>query len=120
MIVPPSSSAYTWAMTRSATTRFLMAAKTQNSLAPMEPRGTAAVIETRRMQGDCTMTGMKIIVALALLFGATSISLAQSQRNYGPNGPSKFGCYGEPFSGSAGSRCPGSNGYYGHHWRHHY
>ena len=66
------------------------------------------------------MTGLKIIVALALLFGATSISLAQSQRNYGPNGPSRFDCFGEPFSGAAGSRCPGSNGYYRHHWRHHY
>jgi hypothetical protein len=62
------------------------------------------------MQGDCTMTGMKIIVALTLLLSATSITLAQSQRNYGPNGPSRFNCYGEPYSGTVASRCPGQGG----------
>jgi hypothetical protein len=62
------------------------------------------------------MTGMKIIVALALLLSATSITLAQSQRNFGPNGPSKSDCYGEPYSGAVASRCPGEGGYYTRHW----
>jgi hypothetical protein len=63
------------------------------------------------------MTARKLIVALALLLSATSLSFAQSQRNYGPNGPSKFNCFGEPYSGSAASRCPGSGGY-ARYWRH--
>jgi hypothetical protein len=65
------------------------------------------------------MTATKLIVALALLLSATSISLAQSQRNFGPNGPSRFDCFGEPYSGSVASHCPGEGGYgYWHHWRH--
>jgi hypothetical protein len=64
------------------------------------------------MQGDRTMTGKTIIVALALLLSATSITLAQSQRNYGANGPSRYNCYGEPYSGTVASRCPGQGGYY--------
>ena len=65
------------------------------------------------------MTATKFIVALALLLSATSISLAQSQRNYGPNGPSRFDCFGEPYSGSVASRCPGEGGYwrYRHSWQ---
>jgi hypothetical protein len=53
------------------------------------------------------MTAAKIVMALALLVSATSIGLAQSQRNYGPNGPSKADCYGEPYSGAAGAKCGG-------------
>jgi hypothetical protein len=41
----------------------------------------------------------KIILALALLLGATSVALAQSQPNYGPNGPARADCYGSPYSG---------------------
>ena len=59
----------------------------------------------------------KLLVALALLLSATSMSLAQSQRNYGPNGPSRYNCFGEPYSGSAASRCPGTGGYGYRHWR---
>lgn len=59
----------------------------------------------------------KLVVALALLLGATSITFAQSQRNFGPNGPSRFNCYGEPFSGTVASHCPGAGGYHGYrHW----
>jgi hypothetical protein len=56
------------------------------------------------------MTGKPFMIALALLLGATSIALAQSQRNYGPNGPSQYGCYGEAFTGTVASRCPGTPG----------
>jgi hypothetical protein len=65
------------------------------------------------------MTAKRLIVALALLLSATSITLAQSQRNYGPNGPSRSDCYGEPYSGAVASRCPGGGGYR-HHSHHHY
>jgi hypothetical protein len=53
----------------------------------------------------------KIIMALALLLSATSITLAQSQPNYGPNGPSRGDCYGAPYSGTVAARCNG------HHYR---
>jgi len=54
----------------------------------------------------------KLIVALVLLLSATSLTLAQSQRNYGPNGPAKNDCYGGPYSGTIASRCPsGHRGY---------
>ncbi len=49
------------------------------------------------------MTATRIIVALVLLVGATSIASAQSQRNFGPNGPSRSDCYGEPYSGAVAS-----------------
>jgi len=51
----------------------------------------------------------KVILALALLVSATSMTLAQSQRNYGPNGPSKSDCFGAPYSGTAAARCPGGH-----------
>lgn len=67
------------------------------------------------------MTAKKIVVALALLLSATSITCsvawAQSQRNFGPNGPSRFDCYGEPYSGSVASHCPGEGGYWHHRYR---
>jgi hypothetical protein len=65
------------------------------------------------------MTAKKIVVAVALLLSATSITWAQSQRNFGPNGPSRSNCYGEPYSGAAASRCPGQGGYW-HSWHHRY
>ena len=66
------------------------------------------------------MTAKKIVVALALLLSATSLTWAQSQRNFGPNGPSRSDCYGGPYSGgSVAARCPGEGGY-ARHWRNHY
>ncbi len=47
----------------------------------------------------------KLIVALVLVLGAPSATLAQSQPNYGANGPSKSDCFGQPYSGSTGARC---------------
>jgi hypothetical protein len=46
------------------------------------------------------MSAKKLILALALLASATTATLAQSQRNYGPNPPNKES-YGEPYSGTA-------------------
>jgi len=54
------------------------------------------------------MSGKTITVALALLAGASSAALAQSQRNFGSNGPSSYGCYGEAYTGTAASNCPGT------------
>jgi hypothetical protein len=51
----------------------------------------------------------KFALALALLLSATSITLAQSQRNYGPNGPARGNCFGSPYSGTIASRCPGGH-----------
>jgi hypothetical protein len=55
------------------------------------------------------MTPTKFIIALALLLSASSMTLAQSQRNYGPNGPARGDCYGAPYSGAVASRCPGGH-----------
>ena len=54
------------------------------------------------------MTGKTITLAFALLVGATAIAAAQSQRNYGANGPSSYGCYGSFSTGTVASRCPGT------------
>ena len=54
------------------------------------------------------MTGKTITLALALLVGATAIAAAQSQRNYGANGPSNYGCYGSFNTGTVASTCPGA------------
>ena len=51
------------------------------------------------------MTMRKLTVAVALLLGATSIVLAQSQQNCAPGAPIHGDCYGQPYSGSAGSKC---------------
>ena len=42
------------------------------------------------------MTGKTITIALAFLAGATSTALPQSQRNFGPNGPSSTVVTGRP------------------------
>jgi hypothetical protein len=51
----------------------------------------------------------KFALALVLLLSATSMTLAQSQRNYGPNGPAKSDCFGAPYSGTIASRCRGGH-----------
>ena len=38
----------------------------------------------------------KLILVLAILLSTIAISLAQSQRNYGPNGPATGDTFGEP------------------------
>ena len=53
------------------------------------------------------MIARKLLVTLMLLLGATSVGLAQSQRNYGANTPAKADRYGGPYSGTVASKCPG-------------
>ena len=72
------------------------------------------------------MFGRKLILMLAILLSTTAISFAQSQRNYGPNGPATGDTFGEPYSGSAAARrgdwlpySAYSSGYH-HHWHHHW
>jgi hypothetical protein len=60
----------------------------------------------------------KIIVAVVLVLSATSLSLAQSQRNYGANGPSRSDCFGQPYGGAAADKCPGENGSGSRYWHH--
>jgi len=62
------------------------------------------------------MTGKTFTIALALLVGSTSIVLAQSQRNYGPNGPSRYGWYGGVFTGTVASMCPPDGPGYAPQW----
>lgn len=47
-----------------------------------------------------------LALVLVLVLSATSITLAQSQRNYGPNGPAKGNCFGAPYSGTVASVVP--------------
>lgn len=56
------------------------------------------------------MTMKILLTAFALLAGATTISLAQSMPNYGPNAPATGDSFGKPPSGT---RPPGvtRNGY---------
>jgi hypothetical protein len=46
------------------------------------------------------MTWKTILSALALLLSATTISLAQSLPNYGPNAPATGDSFGKPYSGA--------------------
>jgi hypothetical protein len=59
----------------------------------------------------------KFIVAVALLLGATSIALAQAQQNCALGAPVHGNCYGQPYSGSAQSRCICPH-YYRGYYRH--
>ena len=68
------------------------------------------------------------LLAAAVLLSATTISLAQSLPNYGPNAPATGDSFGKPYSGAQPLR-GGSRAYayqrrpYHHshrHWRHWY
>ncbi|HEY6024765.1 MAG TPA: hypothetical protein VIV34_11400 [Pseudolabrys sp.] len=68
------------------------------------------------------MTLKTVISALAVLLSATTISLAQSLPNYGPNAPPRGDSFGQPPSGTF----PPPSGYRAyayqrhHHYRHHH
>lgn len=63
----------------------------------------------------------RVVLALAIIFSTTAIGFAQSQRNYGPNGPATGDTFGEPYSGSARARHGDWLPYTGYHHRwHHY
>jgi hypothetical protein len=46
----------------------------------------------------------KLVIALALFFGAAGTCLAQSQPNYGPGGSGAGDTFGKPPSGSAAAQ----------------
>ncbi len=50
------------------------------------------------------MVSKSLLTAVALLLGATTLSLAQSQPNCGAGGPGAGDTYGKPFSGTLQSR----------------
>jgi hypothetical protein len=70
------------------------------------------------------MTFKTIIVTAAMLLGATTISLAQSLPNYGPNAPSRGDSFGQPPSGThaprSGYRAYAYRVHHSHHWHHRY
>jgi hypothetical protein len=67
------------------------------------------------------MFGRKVLLTLVVLLSATVASFAQSQRNYGPNGPATGDSFGEPYSGSAVARRGDWLPYSGyHHYGHRY
>jgi hypothetical protein len=47
---------------------------------------------------------LRSVLAVAIILSTSAISFAQSQRNYGPNGPTTGDTFGEPYSGSAAAR----------------
>jgi hypothetical protein len=79
-----------------------------------EPGGRR--LSSAEEDGDQTMK--TLVLTVAVLLTATSLSLAQSQRNFGPNGPAGGDSFGAPYSGTAGARHAG-HGYYRysrHYW----
>ncbi len=70
------------------------------------------------------MTFRLLALALAVLVTLTAAAFAQSQRNYGPNGPATGDTFGEPYSGSAqarrGDNLPYSGYTYHYYWHHHH
>jgi hypothetical protein len=50
------------------------------------------------------MTGKKLAIALAIVIGATSISMAQTVQNKGAARNHGGDSYGQPYSGSAAAR----------------
>jgi hypothetical protein len=50
------------------------------------------------------MTGKKFAIALAIVIGATSISMAQTVQNKGAARNHGGDSYGQPYSGSAAAR----------------
>jgi hypothetical protein len=50
------------------------------------------------------MTVKTLLIASAILFTATSATLAQSQKNNGPAGNHGGDSYGQPYSGTAQAR----------------
>jgi hypothetical protein len=62
---------------------------------------------------------LKIIIAtFAVVLGATTISLAQSLPNYGPNAPSKGDSFGQPPSGTYPPRSGYRAGYRAYAYQH--
>jgi hypothetical protein len=62
------------------------------------------------------MTSKIFVLGLSVLLsvGAATTGFAQSQRNYGPNGPATGDTFGEPYSGTAAARRGDDLSYSGH------
>jgi hypothetical protein len=73
---------------------------------------------------SATMTSKIFVLGLSvlLLAGTAATGFAQSQRNYGPNGPATGDTFGEPYSGTAAARRGDDLPYTGHgyylRWHH--
>jgi hypothetical protein len=55
---------------------------------------------------NVTMTSKILVLALSVsaLLATATTGFAQSQRNYGPDGPATGDTFGEPYSGTAAAR----------------
>jgi hypothetical protein len=81
----------------------------------------------RCRNGKRHMTSKILVLALSVLLsaslGTATTAFAQSQRNYGPNGPATGDTFGEPYSGTAAARRGDDLPYTGRgyylHWHHH-
>jgi hypothetical protein len=65
------------------------------------------------------MTLKIFIAAFAMVLGATTVSLAQSMPNYGPNAPATGDSFGKPVSGTFAPRS-GYRAYAYQHRAHHW
>jgi len=85
-------------------------------------RNSPERVSSRNMLGNSMMSSRIVALALALLLGSAAVAFAQSQRNYGPNGPATGDTFGEPYSGSAAARrgddLPYSGYTYRRYWYH--
>jgi len=87
-----------------------------------------SVSKTTDETEDSIMSKLFALTLVMLL--STGSSFAQSQRNYGPNGPARGDTMGQPYSGSAYARSGDSLPYTGyvyqlywgrpHYWHHRY
>jgi hypothetical protein len=70
------------------------------------------------------MISKTFALALSVLLSAATTGFAQSQRNYGPNGPATGDTFGEPYSGTAAARRGDDLPYTGYsyhlYWHHPY
>jgi hypothetical protein len=84
-----------------------------------EPKARRWVLKSAK-NGDWTMTSKTILSAAAVLLSLTTVSLAQSLPNYGPNAPATGDSFGKPYSGAQPLRS-GSRAYV-YQWRsrHHF
>jgi hypothetical protein len=77
--------------------------------------------EKRHMASKILVLALSVL--LSALLGTATTAFAQSQRNYGPNGPATGDTFGEPYSGTAAARRGDDLPYTGRgyylHWHHH-
>jgi hypothetical protein len=85
--------------------------------------------EKRHMASRILVLALSVL--LSALLGTATTAFAQSQRNYGPDGPATGDTFGEPYSGTAAARRGDDLPYTGrsyylswhhhpHYWHHRY